>query len=137
MESEDRLAATARRRGKAPPHEPHPGEMSGNPTKARHAALFTLQLAIACALFSLDIFLGPGMADGIGYSIVLVLCLWNPKRTYSLGWAGFSTLLVIVGGIISPDHSVIHAASINRVLEICTIWVIWFLIGAIAPKRSD
>ena len=106
-------------------------------TKPAHAVLFAIQLAIALALFSLDIFLGPGIADGIGYSIVLVLCLRNPKRAYSLGWAGFTTLLVIAGGIITPDSSVLHLSSINRALEICTIWVIWFLIRAIVPKVPD
>ena len=106
-------------------------------TKPSHAALFAIQLALTLVLFLLDIFLGPGIGDGIGYSIVLVLCLRNPKQAYPLGWAGFTTLLVIAGGIISPDSGVLHAASINRGLEICTIWVVWFLIRAIAPKVSD
>jgi hypothetical protein len=112
-------------------------KMTKRATKPAHAGLFTIQLAIALALFSLDIFLGPGIADGIGYSIVLVLCLRNPRRGYALGWAGFTTLLVIAGGIISPDSNVLHLASINRALEICTIWVIWFLIRAIVPNRLD
>ncbi len=105
--------------------------------KANYAALFAIQLALTLALFSLDIFAGPGIADGIGYSIVLVLCLRNPKRGYALAWAGITTLLVIVGGIISPDSGVLYAATINRALEICTIWVVWFLIRAIVPKVSD
>ena len=106
-------------------------------TKPGHAVLFMIQLAIAFALFSLDLFLGPGIADGIGYSIVLVLCLRNPRRAYSLGWAGFTTLLVIAAGLISTDNSVLHVASINRALEISTIWVVWFLIRAIVPEVSD
>ena len=106
-------------------------------TKPAHAVLFAIQLTIALALFSLDIFLGPGIGDGIGYSIVLVLCLRNPKRGYALGWAVFTTLLVIAGGIITPDSNALHLASVNRALEICTIWVVWFLIRAIAPKLSD
>jgi hypothetical protein len=106
-------------------------------TRPAYWALFAIQLAIALGLFSLDIVLGPGIADGIGYSIVIVLCLWNPKQAYSLGWAGFTTLLVIAGGVILPDSNVLHLASINRALEICTIWVVWFLIRAIVPKVSD
>ena len=106
-------------------------------TKPHHAALFAIQLVLTLALFSLDIFLGPGIGDGIGYSIVLVLCLRNPKPGYALGWALFTSLLVVVGGIVMPDSGVFHAASINRGLEICTIWVVWFLIRAIVPKVSD
>src|SRR5258708_2307672 len=99
--------------------------------KANHAALFAIQLALTLALFSLDIFAGPGIADGIGYSIVLVLCLRNPKRGYALAWAGITTLLVIVGGIISPDTGVLYAATINRDMDICNICVVWFILPSI------
>lgn len=106
-------------------------------TKPALAALFAIQLAIAGALFSLDILLGPGIGDGIGYSIVLVLCLRNPKRGYALGWAAFTTLLVIAGGIILPDSNALHLGLINRGLEIGTIWAVWFLIRAIVPNTPD
>jgi hypothetical protein len=106
-------------------------------TKPALAALFTIQLVIALALCSLDIFLGPGIGDGIGYSIVLVLCLRNPKRGYALGWAIFTTLLVIAAGITLPDDNALHLDLINRALEIGTIWTVWFLIGAIVPNTAD
>ena len=112
-------------------------KMVNGAIKANHAMLFAVQLALTLALFSLDIILGPGIADGIGYSVVLVLCVRNPKRGYALAWAGMTTLLVIVGGIISPDSGVLYAAPINRGLEICTIWVVWFLIRTIVPKTSN
>ena len=101
------------------------------------AALFTIQLVIALGLCSLDIFLGPGIGDGIGYSIVLVLCLRNPKRAYALGWAAFATLLVTAAGVILPDNNALHLDLINRGLEIGTIWAVWFLIGAIVPNKPD
>jgi hypothetical protein len=106
-------------------------------TKPALAALFTIQLVIALALCSLDIFLGPGIGDGIGYSIVLVLCLRNPKRGYALGWAVFTTLLVIAAGIALPDDNALHLDLINRALEIGTIWTVWFLIRAIVPNTAD
>ena len=112
-------------------------KMIERPTKPNRAVLFAIQFATAIVLFLLDIFSGPGIADGIGYSIVLVLCLRNPKRTYALGWAGFTTLLVIAGGVVSPDSGDLHVGLINRALEICTIWVVWFLVTAIVPKLSD
>ena len=106
-------------------------------TKPSQAALFAIQLAIALVLFSLDIYLGPGIGDGIGYSIVLVLCLRNPKQSYVLGWAAFTTLLVIAAGIILPDSNALHLDLINRTLEIATIWAVWFLIRAIVPNTAD
>jgi hypothetical protein len=111
--------------------------MDKSATKPHQAALFAVQSAIALALFALDIYLGPGIADGIGYTIVLVLCLRNPRPAYLLLWAGLTTVLVIAGGIISPDDGFLHAASTNRVLEICTIWVIWFVIRALGPTTLD
>jgi len=106
-------------------------------TKPALAALFTIQLAISLALFALDIFLGPGIGDGIGYSIVLVLCLRNPKPAYALGWAAFATLLVIAAGILLPDNNALPLDLINRGLEIATIWAVWFLIRAIVPNKPD
>jgi hypothetical protein len=106
-------------------------------TKPALAALFTIQLAIALGLFALDILLGPGIGDGIGYSIVLVLCLRNPKRGYALGWAAFTTLLVIAAGVILPDSNALHLDLINRGLEIGTIWAVWFLIRAIVPTTPE
>lgn len=111
--------------------------MDTSANKPSQAALFALQLAIAIALFCLDIFLGPGIADGIGYTIVLVLCLRNRGRAYLLFWAVFTTLLVIAGGIIAPDDGFLHVASANRVLEICTIWVVLFVIRTIGPGDLD
>jgi len=106
-------------------------------TKPALAALFTIQLAISLALFSLDIYLGPGIGDGIGYSIVLVLCLLNPEGGYAPGWAALTTLLVIAGGILLPDSNALHLGLINRGLEIGTIWAVWFLIRAIVPNTPD
>jgi hypothetical protein len=115
----------------------HMDNMIKPPTKPSYAALFTIQLAIAVALFALDIVLGPGIGDGIGYSIVLVLCLRNPKRGYALGWAAFATLLVIAAGTILPSNNVLYLDLINRTLEIGTIWTVWFLLRAIVAGRPD
>jgi hypothetical protein len=115
----------------------HMDKMIKRPAKPAYATLFTIQLAIALALFSLDIYLGPGIGDGIGYSIVLVLCLRNPRPGYALGWAAFTTLLVIGAGIVLPDNNILHLDLINRALEIGTIWAVWFLLMAIVPNPPD
>jgi hypothetical protein len=112
-------------------------EIDTSANRHGRAALFLTQLAIALGLFCLDIFLGPGIADGIGYTIVLVLCLRNPRRGYLLLWAGLTTVLVIAGGVITPDDGLLHGASANRVLEICTIWLVWFVMRLMGPVGSD
>ena len=77
------------------------------------------------------------MADGVGYPIVLVLCLWNTKPGYAFAWSAVITILIVAGGLIVPDDNLLHAVSFDRALEVCTIWVIWFLIKAIAPTFND
>jgi hypothetical protein len=91
------------------------------------------QSVISTALFIADVLAGPGIADGIGYSIVLVLCLRNPKRSYLLSWAILTSVLVVAGGIIVPDPTFLHVGIINRGLEMATIWVVWLFIRTIVP----
>ena len=110
---------------------------AGTPKKIR-VTLGVAQLAIAFGLFSLDIFSAPGIADGIGYSTVLVLCLWNPKRWYAAAWAAIAISLVVAGGIVSGDNG-LGASLVNRSLGITTILAVWLLIrvhaGAMAALR--
>lgn len=112
-------------------------QMYKDDAKSSSTALAVLQVVIAAALFFIDIYMGPGVADGVGYSIVLVLCLWNPKHSYALAWSAIITVLILAGGIIVPDKNLLHAESFDRALEICTVWVLWFLIRAIAPTYKD
>src|SRR6266513_1210852 len=85
------------------------------------------QIVLALALFVLDSMTPPGIADGIGYSAVIVLSLWIPHRRYVLGAACVATLLVVAAEFLSPPGGVGDAAILNRILAVSTIWILWFL----------
>jgi signal transduction histidine kinase len=85
-------------------------------------------LATALGLFALDILTIRGIGDGIGYSIVLMLCLWSPRQSTAFAWACFATILVVSGAFLSIDGGVGTASLINRLLALSTIWVVWGLI---------
>ncbi len=104
--------------------------------------LSIVQLGLASGLFVLDILFPSGTADGIGYSAVLVLCLWNPKRWYVLLWMAIAIALVIGGGIVSGDDGMGGPALINRTLAIATIMTVGLLVRAqtgliVALRRSE
>jgi signal transduction histidine kinase len=87
-----------------------------------------LQFAIASGLFLLDILSPAGVAEGVGYSTVLVLCLWNPKRWYALSWFLTAVALVLAGGILSGPAALSGPSLINRALGIMSISVVWLLV---------
>jgi len=53
------------------------------PTGSKYYVSFNVATLIAIGRFLLDVFSGPGIADGIGYSVVLVLGLPYPERGYA------------------------------------------------------
>jgi signal transduction histidine kinase len=91
-------------------------------------ALTSIQLAIALGLFALDILTPFGVADGISYSTVIVLCLWSPDRRVSLIWTLLSLLLIFGGWFFSQDPPALSLVS--RLLSAGTIVLIWALVGS-------
>jgi signal transduction histidine kinase len=80
-------------------------------------------------LFVLDVMTPPGVADGIGYPILLVLCLWLPGRsTLSICTWG-STALIVIGGFFGRTGGIgFEASLINRSLGFISIWIIYWLL---------
>jgi signal transduction histidine kinase len=92
------------------------------------------QVLGALGLFALDVFTPPGVADGVGYPIVLALCLWVPGRKYLMGWALATGALTLLGAFFPPEFGVSEASFINRALAICSITIVTILI---AGRESD
>lgn len=103
------------------------GTVRGKP-KHSGAPLGAVQLTVAFGLFLLDVLSPPGIADGMFYPIVLVLCLWKPKRWYALVWAVIAAGLVVAGGIIGGDDGSGGVWLIDRILAIVMIGVVWLLV---------
>ena len=91
-------------------------------------AVIAVQVVAAVGLFALDILTPPGVVEGVGYAIVLVLCLWVPGRKYLTGWALATGALTLLGAFFPPGHALDEPSIINRALAICSIVVVTALI---------
>jgi len=97
-------------------------------------AVIAVQVLCASGLFALDVLTPPGVADGVGYPIVLVLCLWVPGRKYLTVWALATGALTVLGAFFPPEFGIGEASIINRSLGICSIAIVTILING---RQSD
>src|SRR5271163_2749595 len=79
--------------------------------------------------FLLDVLTPPGVADGIGYPILLILCLWLPGRRTLAACAGTAAALTVIGAAFGRTGGVgFEASLINRGMAFATIWIVYFLL---------
>ena len=97
-------------------------------------AVIAAQTLGAVALFALDVLTSPGVVDGVGYPIILILCLWVPGRKYLISWAIATIVLTILGAFFAPEMGFGEASIINRVLAIGSIGIVTILING---RQSD
>jgi signal transduction histidine kinase len=97
-------------------------------------AVIAAQVLGALGLFALDVLTPAGIADGVGYPIVLVLSLWIPGRKYLIAWALATGALTILGAFFQPEVGIGEASIINRVLAICSIAIVTILVNG---RESD
>ena len=74
------------------------------------------------ALFLVDVIAPGGVAEGNGYPIALLLCLWVPgRRTLAIA-ALTMAVLVIAGGFIGPHQPLTLSGELfNRLLSVVMI----------------
>ena len=93
---------------------------------------------LAMVVFSLDLMLPMGVANGTLYVALVLMGWWYPERRYIFILAAISTVLIIVGYNADPhghdDHLLV--AILNRVYAVLVIWVLAF-IQNYARKKSD
>jgi hypothetical protein len=91
------------------------------PTFAARLATILLILATG-ALFLVDVLAPGGVAEGNGYPIALLLCLWVPGRRTLAVAALVMVALVIAGAFIGPHQPLsVSAELFNRLMAIATI----------------
>ncbi len=84
-------------------------------------------VAIAAAIFILDLQLPLGVADGMLYVALVLLGLRARSRRFLFMAALSGTLLTIAGFYLSPPGGEFLQAAANRGLSILTIWITAFL----------
>lgn len=83
-----------------------------------------MSVLLAAAIFAGDLTLPLGVAGGVPYVALVLMSLWSPRRKYTLGIAGASTLLTGLGFFLSPSGSQLWIVIVNRFLAVFAIWVV-------------
>jgi signal transduction histidine kinase len=93
------------------------------------AALVLLGVGMA-TLFVIDVSTPPGVADGVGYPILLVLSMWLPWRGALAVCAWTATFLITIGAIFGTQGGIgFEASLVNRGIAFVTVWVVWYLLA--------
>jgi signal transduction histidine kinase len=103
--------------------------MNSRPNGIDLRVVIAVQVLGALGLFALDVLTPPGVADGVAYPIVLILCLWVPDRKYLTAWALATGALTVVGAFFSKDFGIGEASIVNRSLGVCSIAIVTVLIN--------
>jgi len=83
---------------------------------------------LSAAIFTIDLFTPLGIADGVLYTIVVMLTIWIGNERPTLYAVLACTLLTFLGALFSPkgESSVIYIS--NRFLALISIWSAAFVI---------
>lgn len=80
-------------------------------------------IVLAAAIFVLDLAIPLGVAGGVPYVAVVLLCVWSPQRQFTLSVAVACSLLTILGLFFSPARGILWMVLFNRCLALFAIWV--------------
>ncbi len=99
-----------------------------NLSASRHHILF-ISSALIALIFIYDVYTPLGVADGVLYGVPLVMTMWLPSRRSTLLTMACASLLVILGGYLSPqDSGVTTMALINRGMTLLVVWGVGLLV---------
>ena len=113
-------------------------EFETGPVRPPSLGVIMVSTLVASVVFSLDLMLPMGVANGTLYIALVLMGWWYPERKYIFILATISTILVVIGYMAEPqgyaDHSL--AEILNRIYALIVIWVVAF-IQKYARKKSD
>lgn len=92
-------------------------------------------LILLCLIFIVDLIMPQGMAYGVLYILLVTSTLRSPHWELTLGAAIASTILTLIGFILSSGELTLGLALMNRVLIILAIWITAFL--CLRQKKSE
>ncbi len=89
----------------------------------------------ACIILVLDLSISLGVAFGVAYIIVIVIILQTPYPHVVIATAIISTILVILGLVLSPEGGEEWKVLFNRIISVVAIWII--TIQGLLHKKSN
>jgi PAS domain S-box-containing protein len=90
--------------------------------KIGRTKLIVATILLATVVFLVDLMLPLGVAGGVPYVAVVLLCLWLPQRWYTVLAALACTGLTILGLFLSPAGGEWWKVLANRYLALFAIW---------------
>ena len=103
--------------------------------KRTNPYLIIFCLLLACAFFSVDIYIPLGVAGGVPYVAVILISLWSTNRRSVVYTALFCSALTIAGYYVSPQGGELWKVLANRFLALFAIWVTTVL--GLLIKRAE
>ena len=85
--------------------------------------IFIFAVAIAVTVFALDVSLPLGVAGGVPYVALVLVGWWFPQKSTIFLLAAVSSVLTIVGYLISPEGGILWVVFTNRAYALFAIWV--------------
>lgn len=80
-------------------------------------------VALAVAIFMVDLLVPLGVAMGVLYVVPILIALRSPQPRFVFGAALACTILTILGFILGPPGGILWMGIANRALSIFAIWV--------------
>ena len=84
--------------------------------------LLTAGLMLAAVILAFDLLTPLGVAGGVPYVSLVLLCLWAKHQASTYLMAAAGTTLTIIGYFLSPEGGIPWVVFINRALAILAIW---------------
>ena len=100
-----------------------------------HVRVLVVILLVVVGIFLADIALPLGAAGGVLYVAAVMLTLWLPQPRLPLVVALISTVLTLLGFVLSPPGGILWQDLSSRALAILSIWVTAFLV--LQRQRSE
>jgi PAS domain S-box-containing protein len=123
------------------PRNPHPAGRFPGPRAVPgvrgggEIRLLLLSAALAAGIFGLDLLVPLGVAGGVPYVAVVLLCLWLPWRACAFVFAALCSVLTLLGYFFSPPGGEPRQVVMNRLLAVGVIWAGAALVAQ--RKRAD
>ena len=84
--------------------------------------LIAASVLLGLGFFYFDLQSPLGIAGGTPYIALVALSIWSPHRKFTKIVTVVSTILIILGFILSPSGN-FHVALLNRFLALAALWV--------------
>ncbi len=102
--------------------------------KTKH--YYLLALILTLILFTLDLVIPLGVAFGVLYFIIILIALQLPDNKAAIYAAIFTSVLIIIGLVFSPEGGEDWKVYFNRAISVVTIWLI-ALLGYFKKEAND